>query len=248
MARTRKCAECGLDEEMRCLALNPSCGHCILKDWRRIKDVGAFYTELYGGVKIRVLHWLIDFSSHVSNCEPIHFNWIEYIHILKMLFGYYRILRVHEKILLSDTYRRLIGDPLETDISDQRPIGDQHARLETDMPRWRPTLPHRRPTCPIRDRNVSSETHWSSMLVFYMSAIWHVDYWSCMSISDGTCRSRMGLRLCGSVSDRSLIITIFSWSRILTWMLLVYRIQVMQQGYLFFKQSFVYYSPRKKGF
>ena len=48
---------------------------------------------------------------------------------------------------ISETHRRptfLIGEPLETDMSDRRPIGDRHACSETNMP-------DRRPTCLIGD-------------------------------------------------------------------------------------------------
>ena len=83
-------------------------------------------------------------------------------------------------LLLSETYRRPIGDLLEThgrpighpseiDMPHQRPIRDRHASLETHQ---RPTcligdrhasletgMPYRRPTCLIKDRHASSETH-----------------------------------------------------------------------------------------
>ena len=57
--------------------------------------------------------------------------------------------RVHEILLLSETYLRPIGDQhasSETDIPHRRPIGDRHASSETDMP-------YRRP---IGDRHASS--------------------------------------------------------------------------------------------
>ena len=50
--------------------------------------------------------------------------------------------RVHENIIiigdLSETHRRPIGDPSETDMPHRRPIGDRHASSETDMPHRRP--------------------------------------------------------------------------------------------------------------
>ena len=39
---------------------------------------------------------------------------------------------------LTDTHRKPVGDPLETKMPDQRPIGDQYSRSETDMPDLRP--------------------------------------------------------------------------------------------------------------
>ena len=38
-------------------------------------------------------------------------------------------------LLLSETHRRPIGDPSETDMPDRRP---RHASSETNMPDWRP--------------------------------------------------------------------------------------------------------------
>ena len=45
----------------------------------------------------------------------------------------------------------IIGDPLETDMSDWRLIGDRHASSEIDMPQ-------QRPTSMIGDQLASSET------------------------------------------------------------------------------------------
>ena len=56
-------------------------------------------------------------------------------------------------------YRRPIRYPSETNMPDQRPVGDRHATLETDMPHWRPT-------CHIGDQHASTETdmpHWRPM-------------------------------------------------------------------------------------
>ena len=70
-------------------------------------------------------------------------------------------------LLLSETYRRTIGDPLETnmpnrrptgligylsgprrvDMLHQKPISNRHAPLETDMPYRQGTTTHGRPTC-----------------------------------------------------------------------------------------------------
>ena len=44
----------------------------------------------------------------------------------------------------------LIGDQLESNIPDRRPVGDQHASSET----------HQRPKCLIKEQHASSETHW----------------------------------------------------------------------------------------
>ena len=41
-------------------------------------------------------------------------------------------------LLLSKTYRKSIGFPSETDMSDRWPIGDQNAWSETDMPHRKP--------------------------------------------------------------------------------------------------------------
>ena len=79
-------------------------------------------------------------------------------------------------LLLSETYRRLIGDPSETDLPHRRPIGDRHASSETDMP-------HRRPTCFIGDRHASSETHkkyisclTQSSKLLYFTPLIHISY------------------------------------------------------------------------
>ena len=137
---------------------------------------------------------------------------------------------VHENIIN-------IGDPLETDMPDRRPIGDPS---ENDMPVWRPMgdldmlhqrtiwnrhapsktdMPDRQP---IEVSDVSPQAYWSPMghvgLLLGMSVSDGV-CWSPrslrsgMSVSDGACWSpisHLGLRC---VSDRSPIVIIFSWTQ-----------------------------------
>ena len=115
--------------------------------------------------------------------------------------------------ILSETNRRPIGDPLQTRMSDWRPIGEQHAWSEThripisligerhvgdssekDMSDWRPTCliryqyawleTHRRPTCLIRHVQWVSNEAWHSPMR-HASLRW---------VSDQACRSPMGLR------------------------------------------------------
>ena len=47
--------------------------------------------------------------------------------------------RIHENSITIETYQRHIGDPLETDLSVPRPIGDQYVWLETYRHAWSET-------------------------------------------------------------------------------------------------------------
>ena len=151
-------------------------------------------------------------------------------------------LWVYENIIIigvsSETSRRPIGDPSETDLPDRRFIRDRHAWSETN----------RRPTCLIGDRHASSETDmsdWRPIRDTWVSSeacqspIRHVGHglrWvfdeACRSpirhaglrlVSCQACWSPMGLWSDMSVSDgspiglrwvfdRSPIILIFSWT------------------------------------
>ena len=92
--------------------------------------------------------------------------------------GKWLLLEFTKILLLSETYRRPIRDLLETD------------------------MPHRRPTCLIRDQHASSETHWRPTCLIR-------DPWSPMGlqsgmlVSDEACRSSIGLWWDLLVSDGS---------------------------------------------
>ena len=96
-------------------------------------------------------------------------------------------------------YRKPIGDPLETDMPDQRPIGDQHASSET----------HMLDQVPIGYQHALAETHWRPACLIIDPQEIHilprVGLRSGISVSDEACRSPMGLRSGMSVSDGSLI-------------------------------------------
>ena len=79
------------------------------------------------------------------------------------------IIEFTKLLFLSETYRKPIGDPSETDIPHRRPtslIGDQHPSSETDMPQRRPigdqhasVETHRRPTCLSGDPSETKMPH-----------------------------------------------------------------------------------------
>ena len=142
------------------------------------------------------------FSMHFKIISRFSFN---------RCFDSKRVKIEFTKILsLSETYRRPAGDLSNT---HQRPtclIGDRHVQSETDMPNQRPTcligdlhawsetstcfietyLPHLKLTCLI-DNPLKSPTGLHR----------HIGLWWGMSVSDGACRSPMGLQSGMLVSD-----------------------------------------------
>ena len=84
----------------------------------------------------------------------------------------------------------LIRDPTETDLPDQRPMGDRHAWSEThraigDLHDWSET--HRRPTCPTRDLTIwitKQKVFKNKYIQIYVFTFWYDS--ACISISGGS--------------------------------------------------------------